>query len=230
MASYASIDAPIENISPIRSNGDSGVWKRRNALLFAFGALVGCFWLADFGRAGRATGTKDEIQAHGPVTTQSLIKMPSGVNFGSWLSLEDYFFAGGGAVEVATPTGKTVGACLPPLHTGADTGPRWNSETDLLANLTKQTSLSHALRAFHAHRTSFIDWEEDLATLSSLGVKHVRVPLSWCLTDEDPGSIDPFGEEDDESLAKKFTCTDPFFEEEVLWPAGKYYAFLRRAN
>jgi hypothetical protein len=86
------------------------------------------------------------------------------------------------------------------------------------------------LRAFHAHRTSFIDWEEDLATLSSLGVKHVRVPLSWCLTDEDPSTIDPFGEEDDESLAEKFTCTDPFFEEEVLWPAGKHYFFLPRAD
>lgn len=148
----------------------------------------------------------------------SAMKIPSGVNFGAWLSLEDYFFAGGGAVEVATPDGQTIAACLPPLHTGQ--GPRWQSETDLLANLTKQDGLAVALKVFHAHRVSFIDWENDLSALAALGIKHVRVPMSWCLTDHDPSTIDPlhYDIKMEKILYEKFTCPDPFFDG-VYWPA-----------
>lgn len=71
------------------------------------------------------------------------IPMPSGVNIGSWLSLEDYFFAGQhNSIEVATPgTGKNaskVAACLPPLHVGSTTGPKWFSETDLFMSVYQQ--------------------------------------------------------------------------------------------
>lgn len=148
--------------------------------------------------------------------TNDELLLPSGVNIGSWLSLEDYFFAGLGSVEIATPFNHTQGNCLPPLHTGSSTGPTWNSETDLLYNLWKSTSLPHALRVIHAHRTSYLDYETDLPNLSKLGVSNIRVPISWCLTDADPDLLrDDVSEEE---LLHKFTCRDPFHEG-VFWPA-----------
>ena len=66
-----------------------------------------------------------------------------------------------------------------------------------------------------------MDWEVELREMSDLGIKHVRVPVSWCLTDHDPNDIDP-DEDDDVMLTDRYTCVDPFFGEEVLWPAGKF--------
>jgi len=135
------------------------------------------------------------------------IPMPSGVNLGSWLSLEDYFFASDSAKEVATPFGRTQAQCLPPLHTG-----RWQSETDLLSKIsTEHASLATAVRVFHAYRLSFVDLDQDFARLSQAGVPHVRVPLSWCLTDLDPANVT-------EENAHLYTCADPFYPD-VRWPA-----------
>ena len=70
--------------------------------------------------------------------TNNNIPLPTGVNLGSWLSLEDWLFVGAnGAVEVASPDDAVAAACLPPLHLDESTGPRWNSETDLLAGLAE---------------------------------------------------------------------------------------------
>jgi hypothetical protein len=166
------------------------------------------------------------------------IPMPRGVNIGSWLSLEDYFFAGRESVEVATPTGGRVAACLPPLHVGAQTGPKWHSETDLLGNLSQATAweegvgvgngahptertsaVAHAVQVFQAHRNSFVDLDVDLARLAALGVKSVRVPMSWCLTDSDPRTAD-LRTMDPAEVAARFTCPDPYFGAEgVRWPA-----------
>lgn len=64
------------------------------------------------------------------------VPIPTGVNLGSWLSLEDWFYVGDkGAVEVASPDDAVAASCLPPLHLDGSTGPRWNSETDLLEGL-----------------------------------------------------------------------------------------------
>ena len=166
------------------------------------------------------------------------LPMPDGVNIGSWLSLEDYFFSGQySSIEVATPDGydeggnqHTSGICLPPLHTTTfSTGPTWNSETDLLQNLAYDTTLGHALRVFHAHRNSYVDFEYDLDVLSKLGITSIRVPLSWCLTDENPELIN---EKDTSKLYTQYlrdhyTCQDPYFED-VIWPASKYkhYVFV----
>lgn len=222
MASYDSVErSPVQISSPPAASPRN----TRIILLAAVSALVGGFFLFDmshlrFGTRTARMRSTDKITTRSPPQAESSnMKMPSGVNFGSWLSLEDYFFAAGAAVEVATPFNHTVASCLPPLHTGASTGPRWQSETDLLQHLTEQTSLAHALRVFHSYRVAFIDWEDDLATLAALGIQHVRVPLSWCLTNEDPTTMNDT-EDDDESLAEKFTCPDPFYPH-VRWPAGE---------
>ena len=75
---------------------------------------------------------------HTPATEgfSTEVPIPTGVNLGSWLSLEDWFYVGpNGAVEVASPDDARAASCLPPLHLDASTGPRWNSETDLLEGL-----------------------------------------------------------------------------------------------
>jgi hypothetical protein len=84
--------------------------------------------------------------------------MPAGVNVGSWLSLEDYFYVGPtGAVEVATSDSQHAAVCLPPLYTGQRGSPAsWQSETDLLASLMETSGLAHALKVFQAHRTTYI--------------------------------------------------------------------------
>ena len=70
--------------------------------------------------------------------------IPPGVNLASWYSLEDWFFVGDrGAVEVATPDDDIAANCLPPLHVDGGTGPRWNSETDLLAGLVRHYGSSN---------------------------------------------------------------------------------------
>ena len=73
---------------------------------------------------------------HTDTSTQTEVPIPTGVNLGSWLSLEDWFYVGNnGAVEVASPDDARAASCLPPLHLDGSTGPRWNSETDLLEGL-----------------------------------------------------------------------------------------------
>ena len=70
------------------------------------------------------------------VEVVEFVPIPTGVNLGGWLSLEDWFYVGAnGAVEVATPDDAVAASCLPPLHLDQSTGPRWNSETDLLEGL-----------------------------------------------------------------------------------------------
>ncbi|KAL7548621.1 hypothetical protein ACHAWF_011894 [Thalassiosira exigua] len=182
--------------------------------------------------------------------------LPAGVNLASWFSLEDWFFVGSsGAVEVASPDDAVAASCLPPLHVDSSTGPRWNSETDLLAGLakhydemtteegagggntlggypndkTKQLGgWGKAIKAVHAFRSSFYDPEEELRTLNRLGIKHVRVPLSWCWTDRDPSkelarrngtaNDDEWIYMDDEEVKETFTCRDPYHDD-VHWPA-----------
>lgn len=199
----------------------SFIMARKSWIVAALGILLvaGIFLLhqeetnLDSAASAWHTGSRDSK------IRKTSLPMPDGVNIGSWLSLEDYFFAGKSAVEVATPDDGTAAVCLPPLHTGVSTGPTWHAETDLLENLAADTSLGHALRVFNAHRNSFLDFEEDLEVLSQLGIHSIRVPLSWCLTNEDPGTIDP--KDDDVALLEdRFTCRDPFFDG-VLWPASK---------
>jgi hypothetical protein len=185
--------------------------------------------------------------------------LPGGVNLASWLSLEDWFFVGSdGAVEVASPDDSRAASCLPPLHLDSSTGPRWNSETDLLAGLAEHYSgetgggardnatggggspggWGKAVGAVHAYRASYYDLDAELRTMAELGIRHVRVPVSWCWTDHDPardlshvdGATGEATYIPDDDVRRKFACQDPFYEG-VFWPAiprGFFRRFLRK--
>ncbi|KAL3932317.1 MAG: hypothetical protein SGBAC_010905 [Bacillariaceae sp.] len=171
-------------------------------------------------------------------TNEDKLPLPTGINLASWLSLEDYFFVGhDGAVEVATFEGSTVAKCLPPLHVGSSTGPMWNTETDLFASLmsknntnNKDGSVAKTIQIFHAFRESYLDFNVELKQIADLGIHHVRVPMSWCLTDFDPSNDEILKDEqtrDNEAessiLLERYACKDPFFEkhhgETLYWPA-----------
>lgn len=170
---------------------------------------------------------------------------------------------------MASPDDATAAACLPPLHLDSSSGPRWNSETDLLAGLAEhykkemdkkdetQSTLGgypnnreqslgpwgKAVKTIHAFRSSYLDFEKELETMASLGIKYVRVPVSWCWTDDDidpdvnlvsKNETDPNNKDNwiymhDEDVLKKYTCQDPFYED-IRWPAiprGLVQRFLR---
>ncbi|KAL7482681.1 hypothetical protein ACHAW6_008338, partial [Cyclotella cf. meneghiniana] len=183
-------------------------------------------------------------------TANDGVPIPSGVNLGSWLSLEDWFYVGAnGAVEVASPDDAVAASCLPPLHLDESTGPRWNSETDLLEGLAnhynkqmddKNTNRGESLGPYgkaittiHAFRSNYLDFDSDLSAMATIGIKYVRVPVSWCWTDFDPEGMitqikiksDDSDDENfaliymgDEEVLDKLTCKDPFYSD-VRWPA-----------
>ena len=93
--------------------------------------------------------------------------IPPGVNLASWYSLEDWFFVGDrGAVEVATPDDDIAANCLPPLHVDGGTGPRWNSETDLLAGL---------VRHYHHHDGGSSKDESSSSTTRTCPLRRLRL-------------------------------------------------------
>ena len=243
MVGYSSIPPSAEAANGTRSDStyaDGGIGRptlpasgcNRNVCAAIICGILGLFGVTSFSRYLIVDAERADVTG-GASSSTAMLPMPVGVNLGSWLSLEDYFYVGpSGASEVATPDDKTVGSCLPPLHVGPDTGPRWNSETDLYANLTsmKGGSIKRTIQIFHGFRMSYLDWDEELAQISKLGIERVRVSISWCLTDHDP-NIDPLlGKDDDISLSeeeeteleRRYTCLDPFFAkrgEQVRWPA-----------
>ena len=91
-----------------------------------------------------------------------------------------------------------------------------------------------AIKTIHAFRSNYLDFDSDLSTMSSLGIKYVRVPVSWCWTDSHPeemvAAIKPDGDDDDlkvkykymsdEEVKENLTCEDPFYPG-VRWPASK---------
>jgi len=115
--------------------------------------------------------------------------------------------------------GNLFGAqCLPPLLPQQ----QWHSETDLFHTVMEQQGALRALQVFRAHRMTFIN-ETDLIHLASVGIRHVRIPISWCLTDasydDDMWNHYKFHNGNDDAwLLEHFTCPDPYYED-VLWPA-----------
>jgi hypothetical protein len=91
-----------------------------------------------------------------------------------------------------------------------------------------------AIKTIHAFRSNYLDFDTDLSTMALLGIKYVRVPVSWCWTDSHPKEMvkvtKPEGDDDnlqvitefmsDDDVKKKLTCEDPFYPG-VRWPASE---------
>ncbi len=75
--------------------------------------------------------------------------------------------------------------------------------------------------------------------MAALGIKYVRVPVSWCWTEHDPVDMVTLMEKEgvhandedewyymsDEEVQEKFTCVDPFYDN-VRWPASECVSFV----
>eukprot|EP00448_Togula_jolla_P037734 CAMPEP_0170633464 /NCGR_PEP_ID=MMETSP0224-20130122/36006_1 /TAXON_ID=285029 /ORGANISM="Togula jolla, Strain CCCM 725" /LENGTH=600 /DNA_ID=CAMNT_0010962507 /DNA_START=50 /DNA_END=1852 /DNA_ORIENTATION=+ len=137
------------------------------------------------------------------------------VNFGGWLCLEDWFFSGSVGRYVSTPgqLSRGQGACLPPLLSGPLDEP-WPSEGVLINRLMKANSSQWAADVFKAHRESFIG-KQDYKELKDLGIKSVRIPLSWAVFADVLAQVDPeiYGKHDpDHDTA---IVPDPFYKDDI---------------
>lgn len=135
----------------------------------------------------------------------------AGVNFGGWLCLEDWFFSGaaGEFVDSGWPfTGQ--GACLPSLLPDVGDQP-WQSEGTLTKSLGED-----AVDVLADFREKFItegDWQQAAA----LGIKCVRVPITWAafadaLADAAP---DVYGQHDPDK--DTVIVPDPYYVEELAF-------------
>lgn len=235
--------ATAPTTSPSSASGKSSHW------FWLVGIAGGIFFGVWFLFGNLAFTLLHPIETNDPLSvTQNLLLDPSapapklavphGVNLGSWLSLEDYFFVGDqGAVEVATPNPTPndphfAAHCLPPLLTNTS----WHSETDLFDDTVgtqedRLDGIRKAIQSFHAFRTSYVDFQKDLPRIASLGIRQVRVPISWCWTSYDPTNDplvwEPVNTMEDtvqmqELLLERYTCLDPYYDLEdvsVRWPA-----------
>ncbi|CAE7444045.1 exgA [Symbiodinium natans] len=100
----------------------------------------------------------------------------TGVNLGGWLCLEDWFFSGPSGRDVMSMTPAGQGACLPPLVSHLTT--TWPSEGLLTQRLVESKGPEFASSALQSHRREFIS-NSDLDDIAGLGMRRVRLPLTW---------------------------------------------------
>lgn len=145
----------------------------------------------------------------------SSVSVPAGVNFGGWLCLEDWFYSGTYGKSVSTgsdqPSGQ--GSCLPPLITQLDD--HWPSEGRLTKKLNDTLGPAKTIEAFMAHRRSFIG-TRDLEAVRDLGIKTIRVPITWAAFADALAPIDSktYGSHNADNDA--VLVPDPFYSKEAL--------------
>jgi len=177
-----------------------------------------------------------------PAPAQAAASVPYqlGVNFGGWLCLEDWFYSGSNGVDVSTTNNDGQGACLPPLLPGPLQAP-WPSEGVLVQRLQDgyENAPKFAPRptaVLMEHRKSFIT-EKDLDDVASLGVKMVRVPITWAMF---PDALIPIGIGLDSNPydigdpeVDVATVPDPFYHtkvRQVTIPRAWFAGFLRNVT
>lgn len=137
-----------------------------------------------------------------------------GTNLGGWLHLEDWFFSGEGGRWVSTGNNAGQGVCLPPaVPTVAEP---WPSEGILVKRLNKSRGPQQTVEAFQAHRRSFID-ADDIRKMAKLGLKTIRVPLTWALFPDALETLAPgtYGGFDPKTEAA--IIPDPYYHEIVAY-------------
>eukprot|EP00928_Gymnodinium_smaydae_P078589 TRINITY_DN62711_c0_g1_i1.p1 TRINITY_DN62711_c0_g1~~TRINITY_DN62711_c0_g1_i1.p1 ORF type:complete len:518 (-),score=41.17 TRINITY_DN62711_c0_g1_i1:298-1815(-) len=154
-----------------------------------------------------------------------------GVNVGSWLHLEDWFFSSDNGRFVSTPdTEPGQGHCLPPLLKKLDVP--WRSEGSLAHFLNATRGSQDTAAVFKAHRETFFT-PDDLKNIRDLGVKYVRVPINWAaFADSIEGLDDPAyrSHNPDKDTA---IVPDPYYSSEIAFatvPRDFLAEFLRNCS
>jgi hypothetical protein len=134
-------------------------------------------------------------------TTDEMV--PAGVNVGGWLNLEDWFYSSPETGKfVATPPAETcfdpstfvgdVYAIFPGLTRDERSRLKrrhFGSESDLIRILSLSgIPLSRIAELFQQHRSTYVT-PLDFARLRVLGIKCLRVPVTWCIAYDTPYSI-----------------------------------------
>jgi len=168
---------------------------------------------------------KRDYLAHPPKPQQ---QYATNVNFGGWLTVEDWMFAGPLGEEVSQGSGK--GVCLPPVVQGPLDEP-YPSEGIFVQRLIEQHDKEYAIKVFEQHRQTFIT-NTDLDDCVSLGIKTVRVPFMWMAfadalkpIDDVYGGFDP---DSDSAIVP-----DPYYPKEVSYvtiPRNFLAEFLRNCS
>mmetsp|Transcript_8629 Transcript_8629/g.18875 ORF Transcript_8629/g.18875 Transcript_8629/m.18875 type:complete len:584 (+) Transcript_8629:64-1815(+) len=187
-------------------------------VIFGFMALVGLLKVStpsgEFADliCGQRRFNLKEIQ-HYSKKSENLIA----VNFGGWLCLEDWFFSGAVGRYVSTPNvlKRGQGACLPPLVSGPLDKP-WASEGGLVAELERKHGSDFAAQALKAHRESYIN-ETDFKQLKTLGIKSVRIPLTWAMFADALKDLAPelYGKHNPET--DTVIVPDPYYVHEIKY-------------
>jgi len=153
---------------------------------------------------------------------------PPGVNLGGWLCLEDWFFSGASGRNVMTPGTQGQGRCFPPKVPSK----RWSSEGLLTKQLSDSRGMRAAAAAFEAHRRSYMS-DGDLRSIAALGIKTVRLPLTWAAFADALASMAPklYGVHNPEK--DTWIVPDPFYTETTAWatiPRALLADFARQAG
>jgi len=165
------------------------------------------------------------------------VTIPSGVNTGGWLCLEDWFFSGDAGRIVATGknTPQGQGACLPPLVQQLDSP--WASEGELTYRLNATHGPKNTSEIFMAHRRNFMaesrTSDHELANMAKIGVKNVRVPMTWAAFADALSPINNriYGSHNPDTEA--VVVPDPFYADSramVTVPRTWLAEFLRKAS
>lgn len=137
----------------------------------------------------------------------------TGVNLGGWLCMEDWLNSGKNGSEVATINPKGQGQCLPPLLKNV---PSWASEGQLVKRLVDTAGSEFAIEAISKYRDGFVS-TQDLDEIAALGLKWVRVPLSWVAFADALKHYYPevYGKHDPDSDA--VVLPDPYYKDEIAF-------------
>merc|ERR1719223_865060 len=148
---------------------------------------------------------------HFSASTENLVA----VNLGGWMCLEDWFHSGSVGRYVSTPDAlsRGQGACLPPLVPGPLDEP-WPSEGILAHRLNQSHGSDYAIHAFTQFREHFVT-EEDFRQIADLGIKTVRIPITWAFFADAlaPLDQDVYGSHDPDTEA--ILVPDPYYSSNI---------------
>eukprot|EP00929_Paragymnodinium_shiwhaense_P000330 TRINITY_DN100577_c0_g1_i1.p1 TRINITY_DN100577_c0_g1~~TRINITY_DN100577_c0_g1_i1.p1 ORF type:complete len:540 (+),score=58.98 TRINITY_DN100577_c0_g1_i1:111-1622(+) len=137
-----------------------------------------------------------------------------GVNLGSWLHLEDWFFSGENGRFVSTPDSEPgQGHCLPPLLNKLDEP--WRSEGGLAFKLNASLGPAMTATIFKAHRETFVAYD-DLKAMRDVGLKYVRVPLNWAAFADAIKGVNDRAYRSHDPNKDTVLVPDPFYSSEIL--------------